>query len=34
LITIGTIVQSVRFRSGYMWVMAMGTACMPQYAEH
>ena len=28
LITIGTIVQSIRFRSGYMWVMAMGTACI------
>ena len=28
LITVGTIVHSIRFRSGYMWVMAVGTTCI------
>lgn len=28
LITIGTILQSIRYKSGYMWVMAMGTTCI------
>jgi hypothetical protein len=28
LITIATVVQCVRYKSAYMWVMAMGTACM------
>lgn len=27
LITLGTVVQSIRTRTAYMWVMAMGTTC-------
>jgi len=27
LITIATVFQSIWYRAGYMWVLAMGTAC-------
>jgi len=28
LITIATLLQSFWYKAGYMWVLAMGTACM------
>ena len=27
VITMGNLIQSIRYRTGYMWVLAMGTSC-------
>ena len=31
LITICSLLQSIRYKSGYMWVMAMGTTCIAPF---